>query len=82
MKAFERFFSLLKKAYKPDITNWYDFDFLYIEKKKPTGTFLYSKEILILNCAHKFSETAYKAYTAASGQADKTKQSYWRVNHH
>lgn len=68
MKAFERFFTVLKKAHKSDINNWHDFNLLYIEIKYPLGTSLDSKEILIPNCAHKHSETAYIVYTATSEQ--------------
>ena len=40
LKAFERVFTVLKKAYKPDIDNWHDFDLLYVVKKDLLGTSL------------------------------------------
>lgn len=48
MKAFERFFTVLKKAQKPYTNSLHDFDLLYDEKKHPRKTFLDSKEILLL----------------------------------
>ena len=60
MKAFERFFIVLKKAQKPDTNSLHDFDLFYDEKKHPWRTFLDSKEILLLTARSKIMRLPIK----------------------